>query len=646
MKRANTNLIAGRYEMIGEIARSGAGTTYKARHVLLDSLVAVTVLPEKMTRVASRLTRIQDAVRRASQLRHDHLVPVLDFGQEGRRYHVVEALSEAEPLEALLGQGPLAPADALHIARQLADALAHAHGRGVVHGALSPAHVLVEREPRPRALVSGLGIGALAWEAPAAALLPYATPERLGGKEIDARTDVFSFGLLLFALFERRPFLSGGEGEIRDLLLQGAGPLLPQFSGIVPAGVAGVVARALRRTPAERQQTMVQVREEIEACLRRLGQRSAAATVSGPVTPASTPVRRCVARVVDEAVREAGAEVGAPPAVRPAAPREVSAAPTSDLPALTRPASPESPESGPSRRASLPARLVSAATQGRRASVGGAVFVAGVLVALGWPLLPEEPPVKPEEPVAVASLAEAPAAEAPAVEESEVAVAEATAADGEQAPRTTMLEVPAAMPNVAPRIVRQQPPAAAPLAVTEGDAVTFSVRAADRDPGDQLTYTWSLDGRRTGRGPSWRFVAPAGTAGAAHTVGVQVADAAGVKAPRVSWKVDVTPRMSAVNVHEWLGRFSAALERKDLATLRLYGIATSPEAAAALRKRFPLFGPYRVAVANETIRTDGRFATVAFDLVERDRHGQERASHRESYELEKHANGFVALRAR
>src|SRR5881396_1456938 len=154
--RESHTLIAGRYEVLEELDDGPAGTTYKVRHALLGNLLSVTVLPAALTDDPPQLALVEDAVRRAMGLRHEHIVPVLDFGEEGGRYHLVEAFVDAEPLERVLGEGnPLAPADALHVARQLADALAYAHERGLVHGALTPATVRMHPGAPPRAMLSG-----------------------------------------------------------------------------------------------------------------------------------------------------------------------------------------------------------------------------------------------------------------------------------------------------------------------------------------------------------------------------------------------------------------------------------------------------------------------------------------------------------
>src|SRR5881397_1479105 len=284
MTKESHTVIAGKYEVLEELGDGAAGTAYRVRHALLDTLLSVTVLPAALTDDPRQLALVQDAVRQAFGLRHDHIVPVLDFGEEGERYYLVEGFVDAEPLDRVLRDGkPLAPADALHVARQLADALAYAHERGVVHGALTPGTVRIHREAPPRAMLSGFVTAA------PAPVVPYSAPERLAGTRVDPRSDVFALGLLVFEMLEGKRFLTGSDEEVRSLLLHGGGPFLPQFSSIVPSGVSGLVGRALRRAPAHRQQSMAQARSEIEACLRRLGERSAGA--KAPVS-GDRPVRR------------------------------------------------------------------------------------------------------------------------------------------------------------------------------------------------------------------------------------------------------------------------------------------------------------------------------------------------------------------
>jgi len=662
MTKESHPVIAGKYEVLEELGDGAAGTAYKVRHALLDTLLCVTVLPAALTDDPRQLALVEDAVRRALGLRHEHIVPVLDFGEDGERYHLVEAFVDAEPLDHVLGDGkPLAPADALHVARQLADALAYAHERGVVHGALTPATVRMHPGAPPRAMLSGFAT------ASAAARVPYSAPERLAGTRDDARSDVFALGLLLFEMLEGKRFFTGSDEEIREILLHGDGPLLPQFSCIAPSGVSGLVGRALRRSPAHRQQSMAQVRSEIDACLRRLGERSAEAK---PPRSAAIPVRRHPVLVVDEALEQPAEDQGAlPPAAAPSETRPLGAR-RRRVAVKVEPAPPAPAVPG---RVLTRASGVPAASR-RRLSIAGVIVIAAVGVAASWPILrsitvvpaapegasdaasrPIEQPAPATDaaalprlvPVAPVADEEAPAPPAPAAVLDRVAPAEETSQPNAPAGETAASTKPEPVPHVAPpRIVSHSPRRRDALRVTEGTALDFDVRASAEDPDAALAYVWFVDGRRVGRQRRFRFVTPPAATATTHAVEVEVSGDAGLKAPRLSWTVDVAPRMREIDVRGWLERLASAWERRDLATLQLYRIVTNEEEADAIRKRLPRAKDHQVSIGVERIRTRAQYATVAFALAEFDARGRLVSSQHESYELEKRASGFVGLRAR
>jgi len=622
-------LTAGMYELMDEIAPGGAGAAHEVRDTRGDSLVRVRLGSDRCVVGPDVERRVEQACR----LQHDHIVPVLGLARRGSGQYVVEEPVEGERLDVLLEKRRgLSPVEALSIARQLADALVYAHEHGVVHGCVSPAAIVIQDAARPRAMLAGFGSTGV--------VLPYVAPERLKGDELEPRADVFALGLVLFEMLEGRPFFaSADEQELRALLLEQTGPLLPQFSSILPPGLSALVARMIRRKAATRS-SMVRVRSEIEACLPR---RTAA------------PVTR---------VPKAAAPAPPTPAVRtPAEPKKR---------VVVRMPSPEAEDAAPERPAPAtvvaPRVLVRTGVAPRRTPIAGVALIAAVLVALGWPLVRAVVRAAPHRATMPEAAAAAAVAAVPAAAEQSmpppVLVAEAAArAPGEpEVPAETALASaapqdgsPAAVggsdatgirppPNTAPQIVGYQPRRRDGLSVMEGGPVDFSVRATDQDLNETVSYAWFLDGRRVSQRPSWRFVAPLAGLATSHTVEARASDGGGLQAPRLTWHVEVTPRMTDVNVRDWLGRLAGAWERRDVSTLRLYGVVTSDAEASALRKRLAHADGGRVMIGNETIRLQGRFARVAVNRTELDRHGRVLASQRESYELEKQPNGFIGLR--
>jgi hypothetical protein len=643
-------LIAGRYEVVETLGESETSAVYKVRDRERDAICMMTAPAGKVSADADRMAAFQATVRRAREVAHDHVVQVLDLIEEGGRHYLLEEWIEGEGLDAVLKKSrALQPGEALHVARQMAEALGHAHERGLMHGALVPASIRVVAQQPPRVMVAGLATAGLG----GTSMLAYTAPEWLAGGAVDARADIFGLGLILFEMLEGRPLLNGSPESIQQLLLTMGEPLLPRFSRILPSGLSALVARAIRRSPDQRQKTMAQVREEIDACLRRVGETRYAAEKAerkAKKAAAAEPVvkvRRKVA-VIDNELVEAEAEAeGA----------AVEEAQTSRAP---KPAAAKKKVAMPSP-SHLGRVLVASHVRGRVVgrTMRITMLIAFVMLALGLPLFRPRHATPPaptghETPVAHAAPAAhvAPAAHAVAANAPEPATALGeTRVEVEAAPEAPVVvaalerETFEAPKNLAPRIVGRRPYATKPVRVTEGRPVAFSVRATDRNPGDRLAYAWFVDGKQMGRSSSFRFTPPPAAVAVAHAVQVQVADARGLKAPRATWTVEVMPKMTEVNVRDWLARYTSAWQRKDVATLRLFRIVTGDPEAVALERYLDRFRGYQVVIGNESIRTDGQYASVAFDRNDYDGRGKLLGSRHETYRLEKQATGFIALQA-
>jgi len=644
------DVITGKYEVIEELGRSAAGTTYRVRHTLLDSVRCVTVLAADVSADQDRLGQLQRRLRDAMPLRHENMMQVLDFGSDSGRHHVVEEMVEGETLDRILAGGVALPADAaLRIARQVADALTYAHERGVVHGAVTAGNIVVQRGATERAILGGFAFGALAISS--SALLACSAPERLSADAtaVDARSDVFALGLLLFEMIEGKGFFAGlSDAEIQERLQAGTQPLLPQFSSIAPSGIPALIARAVRRLPEERQQSMVQLRTEIDVCLHRFT--SSTTSSDAPAKPRARAPLALAKAAQPSATPEAAP--GERKVIRIAFPEDDVLA---DLPPVVAPSVSKRVLATGGRSVKIPMGLPVIA------GVFGAAALAVLAVMLFRPA-DSTPPAKAKKVAAASVKMPAPApAPAEAARPAEVAPAPVVSVvmerpvrrlpsveeNAEQTERAPVAPSPSRLSrNTPPNVQSSRPPRGELVSVMAGKSLEFSATAVDADADDAVGYEWFFDGRKVSERQSWRFVASRAVAARVHHIELQVSDSTGLKAPRLSWDVQVVTPMTEENVRDWLARLGTAFERNDITTLRLYGMVRTDAEAESMRARLAAYKGARVAIGNELIKLNGHFANVGIDMAWLGKGGTILAAGRQTYELEKQAGGLVALRTR
>ncbi|MEP6995917.1 MAG: serine/threonine-protein kinase, partial [Acidobacteriota bacterium] len=206
----------GPYEILGPIGAGGMGEVYRARDPRLNREVAIKVLPASFSQDADRLRRFEQEAKAAGVLNHPNITAVYDIGSHDGAPYVVQELLEGETLRAELAGGRFSPRKAIDSARQMAEGLAAAHEKGIVHRDLKPENVFVTRDGRVKILDFGLAKlthqeeGAPATNLPTATAgtepgvvlgtLGYMSPEQVRGKPADARSDIFSFGAILYEM--------------------------------------------------------------------------------------------------------------------------------------------------------------------------------------------------------------------------------------------------------------------------------------------------------------------------------------------------------------------------------------------------------------------------------------------------------------
>jgi serine/threonine-protein kinase len=254
--------LAGEYSLERELGRGGMGVVYLARDVQLDRNVAIKILPPDLACDPTARQRFLREARLAAGLSHPNIVPIHRVGEAGAFVFIVMSYVEGETLgERLRSQGPLGPADAARILREVAWALAYAHGRGIIHRDVKPDNILLEAETG-RALVTDFGIAhggdrdpLTLTEHPGKILgtMHFMSPEQAAGEPLDGRSDIYGLGVVGYlALSGRLPFEAS---DVAGLFLRQAtenAPSLIHTAPGLPPGLGAAIDRCLARDPAER----------------------------------------------------------------------------------------------------------------------------------------------------------------------------------------------------------------------------------------------------------------------------------------------------------------------------------------------------------------------------------------------------------
>ena len=267
----------GPYDVLGLIGAGGMGEVYKARDTRLDRTVAIKVLPPAMLADGTARARLLREARLASQLNHPHICTVHDVGEADGHVYIAMELVEGQPLSARLAGGALPADQFLRFGSQVADALAHAHARGVVHRDLKGANVVITPEGRAKVLDFGLAkrldeherdevtrsLASMTAPGMVVGTLAYMAPEQLRGDPADARSDIWALGVMLYEMAAGvRPFQGQTGFSLTSAILKDAPPPLPAS---VPAEVGATITRCLEKEPGRRYQQAGEVRAALDA---------------------------------------------------------------------------------------------------------------------------------------------------------------------------------------------------------------------------------------------------------------------------------------------------------------------------------------------------------------------------------------------
>jgi Tol biopolymer transport system component len=289
---SNTKL--GPYEVLAPLGAGGMGEVYRARDTRLGRDVALKILPESFAREPDRLHRFEQEARAVAALNHPNILAIFDTGQENGSPFLVSELLEGETLREVLDGGALPQRKVIDYGVQIAQGLAAAHEKGIVHRDLKPENIFVSRDGRIKIL--DFGLAKLAQSGPtsdsvtlthshtAAGVVlgtaSYMAPEQVRGDGVDARTDIFAFGAVLYEMLSgKRAFRRDTTAETMTAVLKEDPAELSDPGHVVSPALDRIVRRCLEKNPEQRFQSA----KDLSFALSALsGSDTAAARIAAP----------------------------------------------------------------------------------------------------------------------------------------------------------------------------------------------------------------------------------------------------------------------------------------------------------------------------------------------------------------------------